>query len=593
MGRKARQKRNRPVLERPEAVVPNAPRPSKPAPAYVAPTASRGLSGWLALALLTLLALGAYGNSLDGLFFLDDEPEILKNDDIKPPVLFSNLMADARPLISVTTAFNWAISGSDPWSYHVVNILFHIGCGWVLWGLLRSTLRLPSMASRVGDKGDWVALAAAAIFIVHPLQTESVTYIIQRAEIMASLAMLGVLWISLAFGEYRRWPEAVAGIVVVGVVGVVCKQIVVALPGLLLLWDLCFVSRGDRDSLWSRRYHYAAVAVPALYAVTQTLSATEGAKTAGFELEEISVFGYLTAQFGTVVHYFRLFVWPSELCFDCGYYGAWPVVNSFLGESILLPLLILTVLVGAGLAAWKSRPEWTFGILGAGIALAPTSTIFPLADVYVEHRMYMAVGLLAFPVALTGFELTGALVPGERARSLARVSLTALVCGALLVTTVVRNEAWDDAIELWQDTVAKAPQQRRTWYTLGNELGRAGRHQEAIDAYRKAIELKPSVGRVHVNMGVALTRIGDLEGAAAAYEQAVHYEPNFAMAHRNLARTYINLKRPADAVTIAERAVEISPNDRRGYSILADAYRAAGNTAEAANAAAKAAELTR
>ncbi|MFT4572624.1 MAG: hypothetical protein ACI8TX_003188 [Hyphomicrobiaceae bacterium] len=596
MGRKARQKRDRPQWERPQqdsdpASVPRTSKTTVAAPE--APAAGGGLRGWIALVLLAVLAFGAYANSFDGIFVLDDEPEILKNSDIKPPVSFSKLLEEPRPVVAMTTAMNWAWSGSDPWSFHLVNILLHIGCGWVLWGLLRGTLRLPVFHERVGGSGDWVALAAAAFFVVHPLQTESVTYIIQRAEIMASAAMLGVLWLSLSLREQRRWPEAVVAIAVVGVIGVVSKQIVVSLPALLLLWDVCFLSRGDTDALWRRRYHYLAASIVTVMAVSQTLSAVDGAKTAGFELEAMSVTEYLGWQFGTVVHYFRLFFWPSGLCFDCGYYGSWPVVNSVLGESVVVPLLILAAAVGAAVAAWWRRPEWTFGVLGAGIALAPTSSIFPLADVYVEHRMYLAVGLLAFPVAVTGFDLIGAVLPSVRLRSVIRWGAAGAICTALLLTTVARNEVWDDQIELWQDTVAKAPQQRRTWYTLGNELGRAGRDEEAVAAYRKALELKPDVARVYVNMGVALTRMGDRAGAAESYENAIKYAPTLGIAHRNLSRTYINLRRHQDAVRIGRRAVELSPGDPRGYSILADALRGAGETAEAAEVAAQAKKLGR
>ncbi len=595
MGRKARQKKDRPRFQAPvaPAAEPQAgPRPVavKARPAAAGPAAPR-LRTWMVLLLLAILGFGAYANSWDGIFVLDDEPEILKNDEIKPPVSFSRLMDDARPAVAVTTALNWAWSGEDPWSFHFVNILLHIGCGWVLWGVLRGTMLLPVLAERLGEGADLIALAAAALFIVHPLQTESVTYIIQRAEIMASAAMLGVIGLSMYLREARRWPEAVAAIVVVGLIGVWSKQIVVSMPALLLLWDICFLSRLDTDALWRRRYHFAAASVVTVMATVQTLSATRGAVTAGFEMEEMSAGSYLASQFGVIVHYFRKFLWPSDLCFDCGYYGAWPVVNSFLGDSVLLPFAILAVLVAAAVAAWWKRPEWTFGVLGAGLALAPTSSIFPLADVYVEHRMYLAVGLLAFPVVVTAHDLVGAAVKDARVRMLVRCTLAAVVTAGLFVATVARNQVWDDQIELWQDTVAKAPQQRRTWYTLGNELGRAGRNDEAIEAYYKALELKPGVARVYVNMGVAFMRMGKTAEAAEAYENAILYDNDLGIAHRNLARTYINLNRPEDAVRIARKAVEFAPKDRRGYSILADALRAAGRSGEAAEAAARAAEL--
>ncbi len=141
--------------------------------------------------MLALAALAAYANSFRAPFLYDDEPSILDNPTIRllwpltgplTPPNEGGPAVSGRPLVNLSLAVNYAISGTRPWSYHVFNLAFHIIGGLALFGLVRRTLAQPSVGARLNALALPTAFAMALLWLVHPLQTESVTFVIQRTE---------------------------------------------------------------------------------------------------------------------------------------------------------------------------------------------------------------------------------------------------------------------------------------------------------------------------------------------------------------------------------------------------------------------------
>jgi hypothetical protein len=534
------------------------------------------------LAVLFLVTTAAYWNSFDGVFILDDNDSIVNNSVIKPPVTFAGVMEEFRPLTIATFAWDWRRGDGEPRPFHSTNLALHLLCGLLLFFLGREVLRLPFFDGRYDPSVvDWIACAGAALFLVHPIQTESVTYIVQRAEAIGAITLVAILLILARFREPRQGLKAAALLIPIGVLGVFGKETVVVIPVLAVLFDICFLSRWNKAALFSRSKHFAAIGVVSLVAVGWVIRTLIYASSAGFQVENLTPATYLRAQITTVGYYFRLVFWPDAVCFDCGYFASWPVVNSMFGDSLLVWGGLLAVLVVSAFFAWRSYPLWTFAILGSAVVMAPTSTFMPLTDFYVEHRLYLPLGFLGLAVAAGFYDMTAWLAfryeSLDSKLRLIRVASAALVCALLCLVTIGRNELYADPISMWEDTLRQAPQNRRVQYTLGNNYGRAGRYEEAIDRYKQALILKPSVAKVHVNMGSTYNKMGRSEDAVGPFREAVRLDPRLMMARRNLARTLQRLGRLEEAEEVARAAVAASGSSSN-KAVLRDILEARGGS---------------
>ncbi len=214
-----------------------------------------------AVGLQVLALLLAYSNSFQGEFIFDDKPAIVDNQDVRrlwpllPAVYPSSpgLTTAGRPVVCLSLAVNYAISGTEVWSYHAFNLLVHILATLTLFGVVRRTLELPKRSARFGRRSMGLALAAALIWGLHPLQTESVTYIVQRAESLVGLFFLLTLYCvvrgeqSTAWRHWRLLAVACCGL------GMASKEVMVVAPVLVLLYLRVFVFDSWREAFRARR----------------------------------------------------------------------------------------------------------------------------------------------------------------------------------------------------------------------------------------------------------------------------------------------------------------------------------------------------
>ncbi len=571
MGRKKRERKAH--ASRPRLAVENAPR-----------TVTLVVRWCIYPLLLTLLAVGAYANSFQAPFVLDDEVHIVNEKAIRPPFLLDKMLGTTRPAVTASLALNYAFGKLDVWGYHLLNLIAHIACGIVLYGFTRYTLRLPVLGERFGAAADHLAVAVAALFLLHPIQTEAVTYVIQRSEIFAALALLGGLWTAaLAARAGASWPHLVA-LVAIGVFGLLSKPLVVVLPLLFALYDWCFIAQGRVDEMARRwRIYLLLLGLTGSAAVAGWWRATEATglgQTAGFAVKGIDAWRYLTWQFGVVLYYLRLIVLPDRLCFDCGYYSPWPVLHSVIRGAVWLPLALLAASAVAAALARRRHPLVTFAALGSAIVLAPTSGVIPLADVYVEHRLYLPIGLLAMSavgLVVSAGEAAGrrGWLPPTAARSLLVAGLVA-ACGALAVMTVARNGIYSDPLRLWQDSVAKAPENDRAHYYLGREYARRGQREMASQHFRET-----NRRNAYMALGVRYLELAKYPEAIEIFEWVRARRPKWSMVHQHLASAYQATGRMDEAVASAERAVALDPENATSRKLLAELYAQVGRVGEA------------
>jgi protein O-mannosyl-transferase len=358
----------------------------------------------IAFYLIAGLILLAYSNTFTADFHFDDNPAIVENQALKRATWenFISMFSGTRPVVNLSLFFNYQLSGLNPVGWHIFNISLHIANTFFVYLLILATLNLPTLSGRYGDRARRMALFGALLFGLHPVQTESVTYIISRTELLASFFYLATF---LLFLKGARTGKLVYYIVCMftSLLAMKSKEWAVTLPATLLLYDLLFISDCKWEPLKSRWGVYLLVALPWL-SIAYTL-ATVPLAGAGFGItgeRNITPATYLLTSFNVLWTYIKLLILPINQNLDYGY----PVAKTLFGFPTLLALLGHILMVCA--ACWMFfKKRWTlvpFGIAWFYITLSPTQSFVPILDVIFEHRLYLpSIGFfIAFIVAFEG-----------------------------------------------------------------------------------------------------------------------------------------------------------------------------------------------
>jgi tetratricopeptide (TPR) repeat protein len=535
---------------------------------------------------LALAAIGTlvYVNSFHGIFIFDDL-DIPKNLSIRtlwPPwgALFdaSNV---SRPLIGLSLAINYAISGLDVWSYHLLNLSIHLAAGLTLFGIIRRTLINPRLTEKFGRHATLLALSIALIWLVHPLQTQSVTYIIQRGESLMGLFYLLTLYCVIRGADSQRNGLWYAAAVAACACGMLSKQVMVTAPIVVLIYDFLFLSSSLREALRKRAVLYGGLALT-WGVLAATIIAAPRNLTAGFATQSISPWDYFKSEFGVIVHYIRLAVWPDSLCLDYD----WPRAVSA-GQIIPYAVVVVTLEAATVWALWKRKSAaflgaWFFGILSV------TSSFMPLTDLAFEHRMYLSLAaLIALAVLGVYALLQRRLHSDARSHEPNRAAVTilvvavAVVAAALCLLTIRRNADYNDGITMWKDVVTKRPDNPRAYDNLAIFLAQKGRLEEASDAVRRAIELRPDYAEAHETFGMLLVQRGNLNDAITEFNRVVEINPTAYEAYTRLGAALANQQKLDEATAALSKALSIFPDYGPALANLGFAQERQGKTDEA------------
>lgn len=565
---------------------------------------------WLCLAIVVAAGTVSFANSFEGAFIYDDSKWVVRNAPERNKAIWKSSFEATRPLVELTLAANYRLNAKyntqvyeakssdiEPWGYHLVNLIVHLLAAMTLFGIIRRTLLLKHFPEGLSRHAHWFALAVAMIWVVHPLQTQSVTYIVQRAESMMGLFYLLTLYCfvrSVSSGE----PSLLWSIltVVACACGMGSKAIMVTAPLMVFLYDRTFVSRTLGELFRKRWLLYgglaATLSILFMVKIAQSVLSTDGkgVATVGLRLthkdhpSHISSADYLMTESQVILHYLKLSFWPARQALDY----SWPIAEK-LDEVWLSGGAILVLLAGA-LVAFIKRP-WV-GFAGAWffLILAPTSSIIPVKDPIYEHRMYLP---LAGVIVLVMGGLWWLLRRGM-ARSDAGGAKAALACfviglpiaTALGYATHVRNEAYHSEITMWRDTIAKYPRNGRAHNNLGKHLldsagGDMAVVSEAVDEFRRATRINPSLFNAFYNMGNGLSQLKRYDEAIAAYDQALlKRHGKYIEAHIMRGNAFTDAGRLPEAEAAFRAALGcLSPHEAKGQRYLvARAHFNLGNT---------------
>ncbi len=528
-----------------------------------------------AIAILVVAVGLAYANSFHGPFIFDDVACIVNNRSVRhlgwqalnaPP---DSVTTVGRPLVNLSLAINYAVGGVAVQGYHVVNLVLHILVALTLFGLVRRTLLLPALAARFAAPSTGLALSVALLWALHPLQTESVTYVIQRAESIVGLFYLLTLYCLARAATSLRGRLWHVLAVAVCALGMASKEVMVSAPLVALAYHRVFLADSWKDT-WRRWGLWLSMAVTwAVLAVVYHLSQNRGG-SAGFGLGMTS-WQYLRTQFRWILHYLRLVFWPHPLVLDYGY----PIARR---AAEIVPYAIAVLgLAGLTVAGLWRRPKWGFLGLGFFAILAPTSSIIPLVGQTVaEHRMYLPLATVVTLVVLAGYLTLQRLRSGRASTAL--VSLTAMT---LAWGTYQRNKDYQDELVLWDIAVTACPWNDRAYHSRGYAYWQRGRLAEALADQSKAIALNPRFVKAYSARGIALAGMGRYPEAIKDHTVAIRLKPDSADAYNSRGSALGNLGDADAAIRDFDKAISLDPYFDEAYFNRATAWESKGDRAAA------------
>ena len=509
---------------------------------------------WFALALLCL-GWAIYTPCLSGPFLYDDYDLKEVHSTVRTG-RWQPIVNSGRPLPYLTYLANHRWGGFDPFGFHATSVLLHCLNAVLLWCFL-NTLLTPERLDRIIPYRlrELFVYGVPALFLTSPIQTESVAYISSRPEVLGAtfyIAALGVFASGLR--ERHRWVTALlVGFLFAGAMS--CKQDKLSLPLVILIMDYLLLSKGDWRRMKNNWPTYALFAVGGVAGFFVVIKPFLLADSAGFKLPWDE---YLFTQFRVYFVYLRLLFVPVGLNVDWHF-----VPSETLWDHLSwLGLIVLAGLAGACVYLRRRAPLAAFGGLFFFVALAPTSSFFPLLDFAAERRLYLpSVGFSLVVMVAVAWLFS----PSRRNVS--------VVVAALLVAysagTYKRSRIWSDELLLWQDAAAKSPDKYRPLNNLGRVYDQRGEYTTAAGYWREAEKLVPAGSKDHAyllsNLGLAHARLKDYRRAVDYYRRAIKITPRVPEFWAQLGVAQLRLGRKEEGFESFRKAFE---RRRRSPEIL-------------------------
>lgn len=498
---------------------------------------------FLALLLLSAVTITIYSHTLGSPFVLDDSANILKNQyiriaDLKPESLYNAAFKSLlikRPVSNISFALNYYFGHYNVLGYHIVNIFIHMTSGMVLYLFLRITLNI---SSPIRPQARLISFFVALIWLVHPVQTQSVTYIVQR---MTGMAALFYLLTMLLYAKARMLNEQgrlktrkkgityahlyIIGAFFSGIIALGSKENSVTLPFFLILYEWFFFQDMKQDWLKRNGVYFLGIFSLFLLLVFIYVGGNPFAKILSqYQTRDFSLVQRLLTESRVVIYYLTLlaFPHPSRLNLEHDFplsYSLTDPVTTIVSIGFIIGMLIVAILIAGKERLLSFCILWFLGNLVLESSFIGLEIIF-------EHRLYLPSMLISIiPVTLFFRHIKS---------EYAAKGILCLFIMVFSIWTYQRNQIWKDEITLFTDCVQKSPNKARPHISLGIALIRAGRNDEAMIVLSKAVQLNPKSASAHNSYGVALSIGGDFEQAIPHFEEAIRILPIYKEAKHNL-----------------------------------------------------------
>jgi Tfp pilus assembly protein PilF len=554
----------------------------------------------LLLVVPLVLTVAAYARVLGGGFVFDDPGSVhdatVKDLAAQARLFLHALFHSGRPVVDLSLALNYAAGGLDAMGYHAANIAIHLATVFVVFAFTARTLELAGIARARG-----LALAVAGVFGLHPLQSEAVSYVSQRAESLASAFYLIALLLLLAT---ERAPSTAwrvlfwAGAYGAFLFGLGTKPILITMPlAYLLLATAVPERRTLRASCPRRLAMLAPFVATAGWHIHQLLGSVQGLRHVGAAVQGMTAWTYFLTQWKVLLVYLRLIFWPAGQCLDWHY-----PVTTHVGAGTVVAGAMLAVMGGGGVTLlWRFRGKSGeaaaaarisgFGVLWFFLILAPTSSVVPIADVLVEHRVYLASwGIFTAVVMILGRILQRL---REEHRGMVAISLLGVLWGTLAMGLYRRNRVWQDPITLWTDVVAKMPGDARDRVLLAGAYQDRGDLDRAAAEYEMALRVVADTDsywerQARLGLGASLVDLGRIDDGIAVIEGGLAHDPANAEILASLSEAWWHRGDQSRAESLAERALAKKPGLGGPLLVLGAARKVRGDLEGAVSSLARA-----
>ncbi len=476
--------------------------------------------------------LTAYWNSFNAPFVFDDLATIQRNTQVRFGEFGWNLISP-RSVLYKTFTFNYLLTGQEVWSYHLINFILHFLNGLLIFVIATRVFR--SLSRRPLPEGEGIsriyAALAAAFFLVHPVQTESVTYISSRSELLSTFFYL------IGFLTFVLWPKDRVGFycsLAVGIAyffGLGSKEPVVTLPAAIFLYDYLFLSHAEFRLVFSRWRFYLIYLAGASAAVVYLLIRLRG--TVG----GMSSWQYFLTETRVLVRYIQLMFFPVGLNLDHDF----RLSSSIFEPSVLASTGLLVALLLFGWWLRRKRPVFAFSIFWFFITMSPTSSVVPIIDVIFEHRLYLPMVGVAFSFPFL-VEFVYTRLRWTVPRFSAVLACSAVILAALVAGTLMRNYVWSDEVRLFTDVVAKSPHKERPYNNLAWAYFKRAEYDRAIAVLQQAFDKMPeNNAELSDTLGNMYLRAGQYDKAIALFRKTTrsYKDDMLAVAYNNLGVAYL------------------------------------------------------
>jgi Flp pilus assembly protein TadD len=516
----------------------------------------------LPLAVLGITAFAVYAAARGNAFLInyDDSYYVVSNEAIRgfswrhlKDAFTRFYVGNYAPLHILSYMADYTLWGLRPSGFLFTNVLCHVLNGFLLYFLI----------VRMNGRKVWGFLAAF-IFLLHPVQVESVAWISQRKNLLAMFFFLTAIH---TYHSYRRQDAGRRMLFYVFsvsafVLSLLAKSVAVILPVVLILYDLCFVSREERRYWIADKIPYVlaagAIAVVAIISQSQEFGGGRIPYHGGSPL-------YTALTMPTVfVRYFMLLLWPVHLSILY-----LPPLKTGIDTAVLFSVLALVISGIIGWRLFRRSRELVFWFSLFFIGFLPVSQVVPLVTLMNDRYLYFPMlGAAAFCTA-------AALAFIDRLNGFRRTAAIAVLCLPLVILPVLswkRIPVWQNDLTLWSDTVTKVPDLEDAWYNLGKSYQDARLMDDALAAYSKALLINPAAKDVLNNIGGIYLEQGDLQKARSYLLEAVTLDPEYYEGQLNLGISYYRLGDLGNAERTLRKAQALEPRSAQARSLLGDVY---------------------
>jgi len=515
------------------------------------------------VAILVIIGFAVYGNSLGNSFVWDDELLVTGNLSIRSlsniPDLFSTDLAPEvggnffRPLQAISYTIDYACWELNPFGYHLTGILIHLANSILVFYLLLALIKRPA-----------VPFFTALLFLVHPVQTESVAYIAGRADLLAALFILLAVIFSLDGRKiFRLFISMVFFLLALS-----AKEAAIILPLLIIVSQIMrrkISGPADNDKLSPSGWYYAILILVALiYAAVRYVIIRAGA--ASVSSNPYSFYERFLTGLEVILLYLKVFIFPIHLRMER---VVFPVTALFSPVVMIASVILSGIAIGA-VRAYRRSPIIFFGIAWFFVALLPYMNWFPLNAEMAEHWLYLpSIGFLL----LFGLFSEKIIIRDVAAQpSRFGLFLLAAVIVSLSALTIRRNLDWRENKTIYLATARYSPESPRAHYNLGNIYLSEGQLNDAVREFTESIRIKDWDPKSHSNMGKALLGLNRIPEAVREFEVTVVLEPESPTGLIKLGAVYGIAGRLDESIRVLLKAIALDPGQPDAYNNLGSVY---------------------